>query len=658
MKYSFIQRLLITAITCLFYSKMVLGEQVTNTSLKNLKPLGEHYMALEPARKKAWLINAIALEQDATNIYRLGRELAFLYNAQSDTIAVLKSCEQHPPKSFDLDFRLVCVLANKSNEHNKQKKLIELYSDAIEFGDTRNAAESLSVIGWIQQSNGEIEQAFRSYEAALPLAEYVDIYLLNDVSLNLALLYVMHGDIEYIDKGIALMTAAIARLNILQETEPDAVDYTTSTLAMIHYNLGVANTFHVSDYKKAIEWFSLVDRSVEDLQKSVLVFSGIAHASMGATEKAEKLLTQSYKAPVSKYFDSSYLACYQQVIKDMLALKTEMDQCESLHESTPLEVKLDLFSRMVNSKNKQLRYLGLINFYDLFDSKLKVLLKQNAAKSASRAELSRLQQESRLKGELIEKEKALTKAEQDKVATQRNFTISIMAIFALILTIVLLQLRQKQKLAQQFARMSLRDRLTGLHNRHYFEQNIQRELNFVKRAKGGDKYNPIAIYLFDIDHFKKINDNFGHDIGDSVLKEFSARISESIRESDMLIRWGGEEFILVAKLFENGDYHQIAERIRSTIYQSDFELENDITLKVSCTVGGIIYPNTQDNMLEMSCDQLIKLADNALYLGKRKSRNCWVCIDAIKKPEELDNILQKELSVCAKEGMVKLSDSL
>lgn len=96
-----------------------------------------------------------------------------------------------------------------------------------------------------------------------------------------------------------------------------------------------------------------------------------------------------------------------------------------------------------------------------------------------------------------------------------------MLILVLVILAVAIQLRQKRTLAQQYKLLSVRDGLTGLHNRRYFEQNIERELNYIRRCQQQGRSTTLAFFLFDIDFFKKINDLYGHQSGDEVLIEFS-----------------------------------------------------------------------------------------------------------------------------------------
>ena len=195
---------------------------------------------------------------------------------------------------------------------------------------------------------------------------------------------------------------------------------------------------------------------------------------------------------------------------------------------------------------------------------------------------------------------------------------AIIAIFILVVVFGLLQIRQKLRQAKRFKALSQRDSLTGLHNRLYFEGRIQRELDAVNLANREEDNKRLAVYLFDIDYFKKLNDSYGHDIGDEVLKEFARRVTHALRERDMLVRWGGEEFLVVAKVDDEDDFHNIAQRIHKAVTQKPFILPNGLELPVTCTVGGVICPYLTDMDQVPHWRTLVQLADTAMYLASHK----------------------------------------
>lgn len=163
----------------------------------------------------------------------------------------------------------------------------------------------------------------------------------------------------------------------------------------------------------------------------------------------------------------------------------------------------------------------------------------------------------------------------------------------------------KQNL-KQIDHLSTHDSLTSLYNRRKSETELQREM---KRAS---RYNtPLSVALFDIDHFKQINDNYGHHIGDEVLKKVSELTLEHIRETDILSRWGGDEFFLVLPGIDISDAVKSIEKIRKLIAGSEFITTGSVT----CSFG--ITQFISDDSMEA----MYKRSDMALYRAKESGRN-------------------------------------
>ncbi|HTK34195.1 MAG TPA: PleD family two-component system response regulator [Caulobacteraceae bacterium] len=160
--------------------------------------------------------------------------------------------------------------------------------------------------------------------------------------------------------------------------------------------------------------------------------------------------------------------------------------------------------------------------------------------------------------------------------------------------------------------LAVTDPLTGLHNRRYMSGQLS---GLVRRATHGGE--SVAALLIDIDHFKRINDSFGHDVGDEVLREFAVRLATNVRAIDLACRFGGEEFVVVMPETGLDVAHRIAERLRQHVAGSPFRvagvedpLSVTISIGVACTDGETDTP-----------DALLKRADEAVYSAKAKGRN-------------------------------------
>lgn len=157
--------------------------------------------------------------------------------------------------------------------------------------------------------------------------------------------------------------------------------------------------------------------------------------------------------------------------------------------------------------------------------------------------------------------------------------------------------------------LTITDTLTGISNRRAFESSLS---TLIKRA---NRYQePFAMLLLDIDDFKQLNDHFGHDVGDSVLRELSSRINQITRDADVLSRWGGEEFTLLMPLSGRTGALKMAERCRRVVADEAFEKAGRVTI----SLGGTCFQSGD------STRSLFKRADDALYRAKFQRKNCVV----------------------------------
>ena len=158
----------------------------------------------------------------------------------------------------------------------------------------------------------------------------------------------------------------------------------------------------------------------------------------------------------------------------------------------------------------------------------------------------------------------------------------------------------------QLENKSTHDKLTGAYNREYFETHYKLIINeYIKED------NLVFLSILDIDFFKKVNDTYGHDVGDKVLKQFVNVIQKSSRKDDLLIRWGGEEFLLLTKVKSIDNAKKVLENIRNAISQASFEGIKHIT----CSIGATNYKENEN------IEESFKRADDALYEAKNNGRN-------------------------------------
>lgn len=178
---------------------------------------------------------------------------------------------------------------------------------------------------------------------------------------------------------------------------------------------------------------------------------------------------------------------------------------------------------------------------------------------------------------------------------------------------------------------SYSDQLTGLRNRRYLYNTIASDIaqvirNFQDRAfneKSPLNKNNIAFYLLDVDHFKSVNDKYGHANGDIVLKTLADNLVSACRSSDIIIRWGGEEFLIVCRYVRRDSLQELAEHLRKTVEKIEFKLDNQQTIRRTCSIGYACFPFDIYSPQSVSLEQTIALADWCLYQAKNAGRNRW-----------------------------------
>lgn len=155
------------------------------------------------------------------------------------------------------------------------------------------------------------------------------------------------------------------------------------------------------------------------------------------------------------------------------------------------------------------------------------------------------------------------------------------------------------------------DPLTGVYNRAMLETTLTREVGLARRHK-----NPLSIIMMDIDHFKSINDSHGHLAGDEVIKALVACAAGRIRATDILARYGGDEFVVILSNTDLDGALILAERMRTAVQDIDYVTPTGVGLAFSVSMGVAKFVASQ------SADELLQAADKALYGAKRGGRNC------------------------------------
>ncbi|SFT73321.1 GGDEF domain-containing protein [Idiomarina abyssalis] len=251
--------------------------------------------------------------------------------------------------------------------------------------------------------------------------------------------------------------------------------------------------------------------------------------------------------------------------------------------------------------------------------------------------------------ELLERQNEL-KEQLLEINQQRNMIwllLGVVALFATVFVFIMYRKARKANLRlkaanSMLADQSLKDPLTGLWNRRA----LQKEMD--ERKKHGERRDAATqsdgLILLDLDFFKRINDQYGHAAGDEVLAEVSRRLQMICRDSDKLIRWGGEEFLFLVRNVDDENLKELSERILNELAKKPVRYEG-YEIPVTTTIGFIRLPFSGVSEKQMDWEKVLQVADMALYMGKAHGRNraCGVT-ELHVSYEEAQAILETDLS--------------
>ncbi|MGM0526319.1 MAG: tetratricopeptide repeat-containing diguanylate cyclase [Pseudomonadota bacterium] len=418
-------------------------------------------------------------------------------------------------------------------------------------------------------------------------------------------------------------------------------------------------------YEQSIESLSKAYAIAEAegfLSEQVVILNnfGDAYMKLGQYEKGIEHLNEAKElAAETGYeemtatidFNLGYIAVQQ---GDSLGIKQMEEMLRGFRETLPESELEFVLGEMADA-------YGLVGNYQAQAELLKerIDLKQEILQQSQAENLATLQAvyKSRDKAqqiELLEQQNEL-KEQQIQNNQQRQLIWLLLAVVGLvsIALVVMLYLKSKRanqllnKANEQLADQSQRDPLTGLWNRRALQEAMQNRSQLQHSSTDG-------LILLDIDYFKKINDVYGHAIGDIVLKEIARRLQNVCRGSDRLIRWGGEEFLFYVKDIDLEQLQQLAARVLHGVGTDPIKVEKH-TIQMTATVGFIQLPFAGVSEDFIDWERTLQIADMALYTGKAHGRNraCGVTglnVDYDTAKEALEN----DFSEAIEQGWVSI----
>jgi diguanylate cyclase (GGDEF)-like protein len=213
-------------------------------------------------------------------------------------------------------------------------------------------------------------------------------------------------------------------------------------------------------------------------------------------------------------------------------------------------------------------------------------------------------------------------------------------------------------------RLSVTDPLTGMKNRRFVEFSIVEDLARVRRSyefiQGEwrsitEESSCINFLLIDIDHFKGVNDQYGHPAGDQVLRQMGSLFSSMVRESDTIVRWGGEEFLIIARNPKGNDLSIMAERILKKVESTPFAVNDQMAISLTCSIGFSSWPFFKTDPDAIGWEDVIGIADHGLYMSKKCGRNTWFGIfSQADYRGKIPATLINDLAMAEKQGIIRI----
>jgi diguanylate cyclase (GGDEF)-like protein len=264
--------------------------------------------------------------------------------------------------------------------------------------------------------------------------------------------------------------------------------------------------------------------------------------------------------------------------------------------------------------------------------------------------------------ELLRQENQVKSTEIDNRRLQQRVWWLLAVVFALSAVIVYFLYRKvRQTNAQleeknlELKQQSARDPLTALYNRRHFQEFMRGHHEIEQRgaAKGGEEMVS-ALYLMDVDHFKHINDTYGHGAGDAVLREIADALRDILRETDMIVRWGGEEFLAFLPAVRRSSLDEVAGRLLAGIPSRSIEYQG-VKLAVNISIGFAPFPLAPGGK-PMTWERAVNLVDMALYLAKGHGRNRAYGVRGFARDISMSmEEIEQDIERAWREGSVDLS---
>ncbi|ABG40827.1 diguanylate cyclase [Paraglaciecola sp. T6c] len=600
-------------------------EQARNTMERN------HYAPAHDLLNKA--INVYQEQGDQAGLAKAYRQRGLTYRYQSNYPQALEyiysamqiSQQQNDTSAVASTYNSIGLVLEKmgllEGAAQAHQSALEMHH---ELDDKNGIASALYNLGDLRRLMGDDKLALTYFQDALKIdlaseeKKYI-AYSHNKVGFQ----FIQLADYE---QARYHLTEALTLFQQIQA--PRDTDWAILSMATLEMNLG-----NLPLSRTMLD--GVIERAIDKQYKSLLVDAYRTSAQLALLDEDTELALQHIDAGVTQ------------------AKKNNESHDEALLEA--LRVKAYLQEDALRQALDALLYQKKLDDEILNTTRIKTI-----ATLQSQTEFVRRAQQIKL----LEKEQALTQVTLKQAQWSRNVWLASIVVSAILFALVygrISQRRLNKRLSEEVAirtlelsqknvelqaayremeAISLTDKLTGINNRRFLENHIETDLEKSQRIyddwRDGKTPTPhqgdIVVFMIDMDHFKRVNDEHGHHVGDEVLRQLTKRLARVFRQSDYLVRWGGEEFVGIARFIDRSDAPLLAQRLLDEVSASPFRLSDKALSHYTCSIGYVCYPPILEHSQQTDWKTLIALADGCLYQAKKSGRNAWVGIEKVHQP--------------------------